>query len=107
LKVLEIIEREELLENARQLGAKLSDGIRALNSPRLREVRAIGLMIGFELEEAGDANSALAFVKRLMAAGLLAIPAGERVIRLLPPLNVTATEVDEALEKIKRTLQEG
>jgi acetylornithine/N-succinyldiaminopimelate aminotransferase len=107
LKVLEVIEREGLLENARQLGAKLRDGIRALNSPRLREVRAIGLMIGFELEDAGDTNSALAFAKRLMAAGLLAIPAGERVIRLLPPLNVTAMEVDEALEKINLALQEG
>jgi acetylornithine/N-succinyldiaminopimelate aminotransferase len=106
LKVLEIIDRDGLLENARQLGAKLRDGLRALNSPRLREVRAVGLMIGFELEDAGDANAAIPFVKRLMAAGLLAIPAGERVIRLLPPLNVTATEVDEALEKIKRTLQE-
>jgi acetylornithine/N-succinyldiaminopimelate aminotransferase len=107
LKVLEVIEREGLLENARQLGAKLRDGIRALNSPRLREVRAIGLMIGFELEDTGDTNSALAFAKRLMAAGLLAIPAGERVIRLLPPLNVTAMEVDEALEKINLALQEG
>ena len=42
-----------------------------------------------------------------MAAGLLAIPAGERVIRLLPPLNVTESEVDEALEKIGRSLREG
>jgi acetylornithine/N-succinyldiaminopimelate aminotransferase len=46
-------------------------------------------------------------VKKLMTAGLLAIPAGERVIRLLPPLNVTGTEIDEALEKIGRSLQEG
>ena len=34
-----------------------------------------------------------------MAEGLLAIPAGERVIRLLPPLNVTAGEIDEGLAK--------
>ncbi|HET9523743.1 MAG TPA: aspartate aminotransferase family protein [Terrimicrobiaceae bacterium] len=107
LKVLEIIQRDGLLENARLQGARLRDGLRALNSPRLREVRAVGLMIGFELENPGDANVAIPFVKRLIAVGLLAIPAGECVIRLLPPLNVTETEVDEALEKIGRVLQEG
>ena len=61
-------------------------------------------MIGFELAEETDANVAIPFAKKLMTHGLLAIPAGERVIRLLPPLNVTAAEVDEALEKIGRLL---
>jgi acetylornithine/N-succinyldiaminopimelate aminotransferase len=107
LKVLEIIEREGLRQNATVQGAKLRDGLRALNSPRVCEVRAIGLMIGIELADAGDRNAAIPFVKKLMSAGLLAIPAGERVIRLLPPLNVTETEIDEALEKIGRSLQEG
>ena len=107
LKVLEIIEREGLRQNATVQGAKLRDGLRALNSPRVCEVRAIGLMIGIELADAGDQNAAIPFAKKLMAAGLLAIPAGERVIRLLPPLNVTGTEIDEALEKIGRSLQEG
>jgi acetylornithine aminotransferase/acetylornithine/N-succinyldiaminopimelate aminotransferase len=107
LKVLEIIEREGLRQNATVQGAKLRDGLRALNSPRVCEVRAIGLMIGIELADAGDRNAAIPFVKKLMTAGLLAIPAGERVIRLLPPLNVTGTEIDEALEKIGRSLQEG
>ncbi|HEY5770172.1 MAG TPA: aspartate aminotransferase family protein [Terrimicrobium sp.] len=107
LKVLEIIEREGYRQNATVLGAKLRDGLRALNGPRVSEVRAIGLMIGFELAGAGETNLALSFVKKLIAAGLLAIPAGERVIRLLPPLNVTEPEVDEALEKIGRALREG
>ena len=107
LKVLEIIEREGYRQNATVLGAKLRDGLRALNGPRVSEVRAIGLMIGFELAGAGETNVALSFVKKLIAAGLLAIPAGERVIRLLPPLNVTEPEVDEALEKIGRALREG
>jgi acetylornithine/N-succinyldiaminopimelate aminotransferase len=107
LKVLEIIEREGLRQNATVQGAKLRDGLRALNSPRVCEVRAIGLMIGIELEDTGDQNAAIPFVKKLMAAGLLAIPAGERVIRLLPPLNVTGTEIEEALEIIGRSLQES
>jgi acetylornithine/succinyldiaminopimelate/putrescine aminotransferase len=40
-----------------------------------------------------------------MAGGLLAGPAGERVVRLLPPLNVTNREIDEALEKIGKAFQ--
>jgi len=103
-KVLEIIQRDRLCENAVLQGKRLRDGLLGLKSPRIREVRGIGLMVGFELAEETDANVAIAFAKKLMTYGLLAIPAGERVIRLLPPLNVTAVEVDEALEKIGRSL---
>jgi acetylornithine/succinyldiaminopimelate/putrescine aminotransferase len=38
-------------------------------------------------------------VVRSMGEGLLAIPAGETVVRFLPPLNVTAAEIDEAVKK--------
>jgi acetylornithine/N-succinyldiaminopimelate aminotransferase len=103
-KVLEIIQRDRLCENAILQGKRLRDGLLGLKSPRIREVRGIGLMVGFELAEETDANVAIAFTKKLMTYSLLAIPAGERVIRLLPPLNVTAAEVDEALEKIGRSL---
>ena len=103
-KVLEIIQRDRLCENAVLQGKRLRDGLLGLKSPRIREVRGIGLMVGFELAEETDANVAIAFAKKLMTCGLLAIPAGERVIRLLPPLNATAAEVDEALEKIGRSL---
>ena len=103
-KVLEIIQRDRLCENAVLQGKRLRNGLLELKSPRIREVRGIGLMVGFELAEETDANVAIAFAKKLMTYGLLAIPAGERVIRLLPPLNVTAADVDEALEKIGRSL---
>jgi acetylornithine/N-succinyldiaminopimelate aminotransferase len=105
LKVLEIVERDRCRQNASVQGARLRDGLLALGSPAIREVRALGLMVGFELDGAGEANVAIPFVKRLMAGGLLAIPAGERVVRLLPPLNVTGREIDEALEKIGKAFQ--
>ena len=107
LKVFEIIEREGLCRNATVQGARLRDGLSALSGPRLREVRALGLMIGFELAGTSDANTALTFAKKLIAEGLLAIPAGEHVIRLLPPLNVTAGEIDEGLAKISGALRES
>jgi acetylornithine/N-succinyldiaminopimelate aminotransferase len=107
LKVLEIVERDRLCENATMQGARLRDGLLGLKNPRISDVRGIGLMVGFELAEGSESNVAIPFVKKLMAAGLLAIPAGDRVVRLLPPLNVTAAEVGEALEIIGRSLREG
>lgn len=97
LKVLEIIERDNLLANASERGAQLAEKLKALGAPRIAAVRQLGLMVGIELVEG---LAALDGVKALMAAGLLTIPAGERVIRLLPPLNVTPAEIDEAVEKI-------
>lgn len=101
LTVLEIIERDGLIEGATALGARLKDGLLALKSAKVREVRVLGLMIGIDLV---DGVVALDVVKALMAQGLLTIPAGERVVRLLPPLNVTPAEIDEALAIIGRVL---
>ncbi len=106
LKVFDVIERDALRHNAVVQGARLRDGLREIleKTGRIREVRALGLMIGFELESADAGNIALPLVKQLMDDGLLVIPAGERVIRLLPPLNVSGDEVSEALEKIQIAL---
>lgn len=102
LRVIEIIERDHLIENASARGSQLCAALAALHSPGIREIRALGLMVGIEL--AGELT-ALDTVKSLMARGLLTIPAGERVIRLLPPLNVTPAEIDEAVQKIASVLQ--
>jgi acetylornithine/N-succinyldiaminopimelate aminotransferase len=107
IKVLEIVERDGLCRNAALQGARLREGLLALKSPSITDVRGIGLMVGFELAEGPEANVAIPCVKKLMAAGLLAIPAGDLVVRLLPPLNVTTAEVDEALEIIGRSLRDG
>lgn len=115
LKVLEVIQEEHLDQNARNLGehfvhelldlAKKYPGI-------IREVRGVGLMIGFELApdipalEQTHAPPALQFVQRLHADGLLAIPAGTHVIRLLPALNLTRTEAGEGLNIIANILSQ-
>jgi acetylornithine/N-succinyldiaminopimelate aminotransferase len=72
-----------------------------LGRPGLREIRGVGLMIGLELAEG---RVALDVVKTLMAEGLLTIPAGERVVRLLPPLNVSEAEIAEAAGILARVL---
>jgi acetylornithine/N-succinyldiaminopimelate aminotransferase len=108
LKVLEIIERDGLLSSASKLGAQLASALSAIPSPLIAEVRHIGLMIGVELSrdfpETGR-TPALEVVNRAMAAGLLVIPAGDRVVRFLPPLNVESAEIVEAVEKFAAVLQ--
>ena len=101
LKVLEIIERDGLLAHVTAMGARLRDGLLALQSPRIHEVRALGLMVGIDLVEG---LPALEVVKALMEDGLLTIPAGDRVVRLLPPLNVSAGEIDQAVAAIGKVL---
>ena len=97
--VFDTIEKEDLLANARERGAQLAAA--AGKMPRVREVRGAGLLLGVEVEdlpplEGEEGTVALRLTKRLIKAGLLVVPAGEQTIRLLPPLNVTASECEEA-----------
>jgi acetylornithine aminotransferase/acetylornithine/N-succinyldiaminopimelate aminotransferase len=103
LKVLEIIERDHLREAAGRLGKRLVSAVLAARIPQVSEVRSIGLMVGVQLDKAsfpeGPRPPSLEAVVRSMGEGLLAIPAGEAVVRFLPPLNVTEEEIDEAVKK--------
>jgi acetylornithine/N-succinyldiaminopimelate aminotransferase len=108
LKVLQIIERDGLLGNARTLGDYLASSLRAITSPLVAEVRATGLMIGVQLASdfpKSTRTPALEVVTQAMSLGLLVIPAGDFVVRFLPPLNVTREEIDAAVVKFSETLQ--
>jgi acetylornithine/N-succinyldiaminopimelate aminotransferase len=116
LKVFEVIERDHLAENARQLGGWIKSELERLAGmyPRLvKSVRGLGFMIGFELAEKelipalarGDKPASLQFVNRLHEAGLLTVPSGAQVIRLLPALNLGRPEAEEGLAIIERVLR--
>ena len=108
LKVLEIIERDGLLAKSSELGNALAFALQSLESPLIQEIRHIGLMVGVELSPdfpKTERTPALEVVNRAMAAGLLVIPSGERVIRFLPPLNVDSAEIDEAVQKFAAVLK--
>jgi len=108
LKVLEIIERDHLREAAGELGDYLATALREARLPFVSEIRSLGLMTGIQLDKntfpKGEKTPALETVARAMEEGLLAIPAGETVVRMLPPLNVTKTDIDEAVKKLAATL---
>jgi acetylornithine aminotransferase len=93
LAVLETIEREHLLENARAQGERLRAAVRALEHPAVVEVRGAGLLNGIQLRGPDVHEVVLAMLER----GVLATEAGPDVVRLSPPLVVTAAEVDEAV----------
>lgn len=112
LKVFEIIERDSLADNARKLGEFFRDGIAALAKKYpsvVKGPRGLGLMIGIELAEkekiAGYAGSdkaaAIQFVNHLHEAGLLTVPAGTQIVRLLPSLNLTQAEAEQGLQVIE------
>lgn len=107
LAVLETIEREGLVANAATRGAELTAGLRRLaaEDERIGDVRGPGLMIGVEF--VADKASRVpdgAIVDRLVARsadlGLLVLSCGpeHQVVRWIPPLDVSATEIGEALE---------
>ena len=87
----------ELLENVRERGSQLAGGLESLGE--VASVRGRGLLLGAVIE--GDASEV---VDRARAEGLLVLTAGADVVRLAPPLTVTAVEVDEALATLERIL---
>jgi acetylornithine aminotransferase/acetylornithine/N-succinyldiaminopimelate aminotransferase len=110
LKVLEVIEREHLADQARQTGEflKASLGALAAKYPRvIGQIRGLGLMIGMELAVnipafAGSEKApAIQFINRLHGAGLLAIPSGTKTIRILPALNLPREDAAEGLRIIE------
>ena len=114
LKVLEVIERERLDEHARKLGDWIKNELARLarSYPNVvKSARGMGFIIGLELAEkipalaAGDKPAALQFVNRLHAAGVLTVPAGAQIVRLLPPLNLKPQEAGEGISKIEEVVK--
>jgi acetylornithine/LysW-gamma-L-lysine aminotransferase len=93
------IVRRDLARNARERGRQLVDGLRAIKSERVREVRGLGLLVGAELKE--NATSTL---RALQDGGVLALGAGPTVVRYLPPLVITAEEIDRVLDASAKAL---
>jgi acetylornithine/N-succinyldiaminopimelate aminotransferase len=114
LAVLREIKGRGLCEHAAATGRHIIDTINAWQHPLLQGARGLGLFIGIDINtEALKARVAwkpdkgpasIHFVNELMNAGLLAIAAGPSVVRFLPPLNVSAEEVQTALSILRRVL---
>lgn len=111
LAVLKEIREKELAVNAILQEVRIRESVRSWNLPIVTEVRGQGLLLGIALDPARiptpeGITPALVVVNKLMQRGLIVPPAGPNTFRLLPPLNVTDAEVDEALATIHSVLAE-
>lgn len=99
---LKVLTEEGMIENAARMGDYFLDGLRSIRSNIVRDVRGRGLMMAVELEpEAGGARQYCYALKDL---GLLAKDTHENTIRLAPPLVITRSQVEWAVEQIEKTI---
>ncbi len=100
LAVLDVLQSTDLIPRAAALGEAVLAHLRAhLPDDAVREVRGRGLMIGIELR--GKVTEVLA---ALQARGVLALPAGVTVLRLLPPLVITEDDLWQAIFAIEEVI---
>lgn len=94
LAVLRAIQKEKLLASAQKMGKYLFAKLNELKNkyPAIKEVRGLGLMVGIELEVEGKA-----IVEKCIEKGLLINCTHEKVLRLMPALNITKKEIDKAV----------
>jgi LysW-gamma-L-lysine/LysW-L-ornithine aminotransferase len=96
---IDVLVGQDLPRQAAETGAYFVERLRAMASPRVREIRGLGLMIGLELKE-----KAGPFAQALMQEGVLALLAGTTVLRFLPPLVITREQVDHVVAALAKVL---
>jgi acetylornithine/LysW-gamma-L-lysine aminotransferase len=99
LATIHTIEEEGLPQRAAELGDRFLSRLRDLDSPLIRDVRGLGLMIAIELK-----RRAGPYLAALMERGVLALSAGPIVMRFLPPLVISAEDVDTVVERVAEVL---
>tara|TARA_Y100001934_G_scaffold173791_1_gene206096 strand:- start:1440 stop:2606 length:1167 start_codon:yes stop_codon:yes gene_type:complete len=97
--VLDIINDKKLLADTINYGEYITECLKKQNLSNIREVRGLGLMIGIELK-----HKVTPVLKELQNQGILALPAGNTVLRLLPPLVITKDQVQTVTNAIIRIL---
>lgn len=105
-KYLEIMTEENILENVRSRHTQVMEGLSVLASKHpgnVTNIRGRGLMIAFDLESPEKRNT---LISKIMDNGAIILPCGHRTIRFRPPMNITAEEVEKAMEIIGRSMEE-
>ncbi|MCF8370993.1 MAG: aspartate aminotransferase family protein [Bacteroidales bacterium] len=101
LATIEVIETENLLQQAEEKGNWLKAEISAMNNPDIKEIRGLGLMIGIEFN-----FETKPLVQKMLENGVLANATADRVLRLVPPLNISYEDLEKAVEVLKKSLKE-
>ncbi len=101
LAAIEFIQANHLPERAAELGAWFMARLKKIDSPAVREVRGLGLMVGIELKQ-----KVTPYLISLMENGLLALPAGLTVMRFLPPLVISQADLARAADLVEEVLNQ-
>ena len=111
LALLDIIEAENLVENAAEMGEYLMSGLRNLmqDYPIIGDVRGEGLLVGVELHNGHDSEQNLTelasrLAYRCFEFGLILLSFGN-VIEMTPPLTINKSEIDRGLDIFRRAIQ--
>lgn len=100
LAAIGYMESENLPQRAAERGAQMLAGLQAIESPLIREVRGLGLMVAVELKQPSGP-----YLAALAERGVLALAAGSTVMRFLPPLVISERDVDTVVEQVAQVLQ--
>ena len=98
-RVLDCLLDEALPERALEMGRTWRARLRRIDSTVVKEIRGMGLMIGIELD-----RKVAPYLEALAGEGVLALAAGPKVLRLLPPLNIEPGDLEKVTEALERTL---
>lgn len=102
LAAIDFMVANDLPGQSARKGAWALERLGRIQGRDFRAVRGMGLMIGIELRQ-----RVTPYLRALMAEGLLALPAGKTVLRLLPPLVITDDELASACDIVERVLAAG
>ncbi len=101
---LEVLVNENLTERAEILGKEMMDELKAINSPLIKEVRGMGLLVGVEINP--EIASARKVCETLLMHGVLSKDTHQTVVRFAPPLTMTAEELRDAMTRVRAAFGE-
>lgn len=104
LEAIKQIEDEHFAEKSAELGEYLKNKLSAIQSPLIKEVRGMGLLVGLEIDP--EYAMARAVCEALMKRGMLCKETHDTVVRFAPPLIISKTEIDWAVEQVEAVLKE-
>ncbi|KAK7734457.1 ornithine aminotransferase [Botryosphaeria dothidea] len=107
IRALELIQEENMVERAEELGQLFREGLKNLNNPMISLVRGKGLLNAIVIDESKtNGHSAWDLCMLFKEKGLLAKPTHQNIIRLAPPLVITEEQIQQALNIIREAMEE-
>merc|ERR1712146_469444 len=96
---LEVCIEEKMPQNAEEMGKLFREGLKALNSPRITEIRGLGLMNAVVIKKSDGEGGAKEVVDYMRDNGVLGRGAGD-TIKMAPPLTISKEEIEKAVRLI-------